>query len=367
MNKMNKWVIIVIVFSVLSMLHVHMVKAAPVQIILTVKASPDSSRATILTIKDIKLAERIIRSETRTKALSIPVSDVYLTLRNNGLEVTYLLDHRGNLYNEQNRELIEVHADVKRELIKHAEECRAAHYGKIISWVEAKTLIPKKMKFKVIDMETGITFHVQRRAGSSHADVQPLTKKDTAAMKQIYNGHWSWHRKAILVQTDHELLAASMHGMPHGGDGIPDNDFSGHFCIHFLGSSVHGSGNIDPEHQLMVHKAGGKLREYVDGASPYEMADIFISALNLKETQILKMIFPKSEHKQLEHYLQMKEHITGIRKRSDHHEQDVSDLLEIEIPVDVSIYQKAREERARLTFTLSRLSLIDPWKIDSIT
>ncbi|MCC3377949.1 hypothetical protein LKX83_33445, partial [Cohnella sp. REN36] len=71
-------------------------------------------------------------------------------------------------------------------------------------------------------------------AGKYHADVQPLTKADTKIMKQIYNGKWSWKRKAIVVKKDHHYYAASMQGMPHGGDGIPDNSFSGHFCIHFL-------------------------------------------------------------------------------------------------------------------------------------
>lgn len=61
-------------------------------------------------------------------------------------------------------------------------------------------------------METGLQFQVQRRAGKNHADVQPLTKQDTAVMKQIYQGKWSWKRRAILVRKDDQFLAASMHG-----------------------------------------------------------------------------------------------------------------------------------------------------------
>ena len=58
-------------------------------------------------------------------------------------------------------------------------------------------------------------------------------------MKTIYNGKWSWKRRAILIITHDQLLAASMHGMPHGA-GALKNGFPGHFCVHFYGSTTHG-------------------------------------------------------------------------------------------------------------------------------
>ena len=59
-------------------------------------------------------------------------------------------------------------------------------------------------------------------------------------MKSIYGGSWSWDRRAILVKYDGHVYAASMNGMPHEDDTISDNDFDGHFCIHFTGSKTHG-------------------------------------------------------------------------------------------------------------------------------
>jgi len=108
----------------------------------------------------------------------------------------------------------------------------------------------------VTDVRTGISFKVQRRGGSKHADVQPLTAADTAKMKQLY-GQWSWGRRAILVTVNGRTMAASMNGMPHGAGAITGNNFPGHFCIHFLGSRTHGTNSLDPDHQYMVRVAAG--------------------------------------------------------------------------------------------------------------
>src|SRR4051794_33771398 len=86
---------------------------------------------------------------------------------------------------------------------------------KVLPWERVNTILPKKSKFSIIDVESGLFFNVQRRAGNSHADVQPLTLKDTNIMKTIYDGKWSWRRRAIIVLANDRMIAASMHGMPH--------------------------------------------------------------------------------------------------------------------------------------------------------
>ena len=92
--------------------------------------------------------------------------------------------------------------------------------------------------FTVIDVETGKSFDVQRRAGSHHADVQPLTRKDTKVMKEIYHGHWSWRRRALLILAENRLLAASMHGMPHGA-GCISKWFPWTFFVYILPEVLH--------------------------------------------------------------------------------------------------------------------------------
>ncbi|MDF2958880.1 MAG: hypothetical protein K0S39_615 [Paenibacillus sp.] len=344
------------------------VLAAPeVKAELTVKASSESEMETKLTLINNKLVEDIVRTAVHKAASAIPVTDTTLTLKRNGTDITYLVDQKGHLFNPQSNETAELKAEAKTELMKYVGFARYSHYGQMVQWDKAKSLIPRKMKFKVIEIETGLGFNVQRRAGKHHADVQPLTKEDTAVMKQIYNGKWSWQRKAILVQAGDRWLAASMHGMPHGGDGIPDNDFSGHFCIHFLGSTTHGSGNVDPEHQLMAHKAGGKLEEYFAHASPYQIVDAYINAFNFHDSQILKMSFSNSKHPQLELLFANKDQITGIRKRVKTVVRDISGLISLEIPVEVGISRGGRgEETVTLLFQMKRTSPFEPWKIESI-
>ena len=125
----------------------------------------------------------------------------------------------------------------------------------LASWSKANQYFPLKSKAKVTDVATGKSFWVYRMGGTHHADVEPLTANDTAIMKSIYGGKWSWARRAIIVEINGRKMAASMNGMPHGSQTIHNNNFNGQFCIHFLGSTTHGSGKVDPDHQAMVKKA----------------------------------------------------------------------------------------------------------------
>jgi hypothetical protein len=106
----------------------------------------------------------------------------------------------------------------------------------------------------VKDCLTGKTFKCRRWAGANHLDAEPLTKKDTETMNSIY-GKWSWNRRPILVQYNGRIYAASMNGMPHGTTTIADNQFNGHFCIHFYGSKTHSTKKKDAAHQKAVATA----------------------------------------------------------------------------------------------------------------
>lgn len=166
---------------------------------------------------------------------------------------------------------------------------------KVLPWEQVNTILPKKSKFTIIDVESGLFFDVQRRAGSSHADVQPLTHSDTKMMKTIYNGKWSWRRRAIIVLTDDRMIAASMHGMPHGA-GALQNGFPGHFCVHFFGSTTHGLKNQDPAHKIMVIKAGGILDHYLSEVDPYEMIQVLEVAINQRDEGIMNRIVNENDH-----------------------------------------------------------------------
>lgn len=114
------------------------------------------------------------------------------------------------------------------------------------------------MIVKVTHVNTGLTFFARRFGGRFHADNEPLTVEDTNILRQIYGGSFSWGREAIIVEIGDRRIAASMNGMPHGGELIQDNNFQGHFCIHFYGSFLHETGRRDAEHQAMVRYAAGQ-------------------------------------------------------------------------------------------------------------
>lgn len=107
----------------------------------------------------------------------------------------------------------------------------------------------------ITDVETGLQWREQRRGGTNHADVQPLTKEDTKKLKKAYGGKWAWTRRAIWVTIDGVTYAASMNGMPHGSGKIKNNNFDGHHCIHFTNSRTHGTNKVCPNHQKMINKA----------------------------------------------------------------------------------------------------------------
>ncbi len=108
----------------------------------------------------------------------------------------------------------------------------------------------------VTDVRTGISFKVKRWSGAHHADVEPLTAADTAAMCRIYKVDDAqeisdknyYQRRPILVTINGHSYAASMYGIPHNypaGDTISGNDFYGQFCIHFTNSQLHDGKGVD--------------------------------------------------------------------------------------------------------------------------
>ena len=121
-----------------------------------------------------------------------------------------------------------------------------------LAWFGSEDVIPKGATVTIKDCKTGKTFTAVR--GSNHMDTEPASKADTATLKEIYGGSWSWRRRPILVKYNGHVYAASMNGMPHGTSTI-DNGFDGHFCVHFSGSKTHGTDRVDEDHQSAVAAA----------------------------------------------------------------------------------------------------------------
>lgn len=234
----------------------------------------------------------------------------------------------------------------------------------MLPWEKVNEIIPNKTVFTIIDVETGLSFQVQRRAGSQHADVQPLTKKDTQIMKKIYHDQWSWKRRAILVFIDQQMIAASMHGMPHGAGALP-NGFPGHFCVHFSGSITHRLKNEDLSHKLMILKAAGKLDEYMATVNPHELIKIFSIAITQEDPKILALTLSHSKHPNRLHKRVQDMTSFGIRSFPKQSIKDVNESLLVDIPVQVDIYKKGKgREKRMVIFTIWREGLTHRWFID---
>jgi hypothetical protein len=133
---------------------------------------------------------------------------------------------------------------------------------KLSNWDAINKVWKRWTNATVTDVRTGIQFRVVRRGGWWHADSEPLTAADTAKMKKACGGKWTWDRRPIWVTLDVNgvTYAASQHDMPHLVDGVKDNNFDGHFCIHFLHSRVHETGKECPRHQACVMYAYRKAK-----------------------------------------------------------------------------------------------------------
>ena len=136
----------------------------------------------------------------------------------------------------------------------------SASSGKItterLDWFNGgKNVIPNGAVFQIKDVSTGLIFSARRQSGGNHMDAEPLTAEDTAILKKINGGTFSWRRRAVLVKYNGHVYAASIYSEPHGTNTILDNNFDGQFCLHFYGSKTHGTDRVDADHQKCVEQA----------------------------------------------------------------------------------------------------------------
>lgn len=345
------------------------------KITITVRSSHNASLFSRLDIDSPEVSQALIKAKEEKVSSAFFLTDVYVTVLQGAKETHFRLEQSGNLWKESELKRLVLPRKVSDKLLDAAKALRKRHYGKLIPWEDAKHLITRKSIFSITDLETGLTFQVQRRAGDAHADVQPLTKEDTKIMKQIYNGRWSWNRKAILVHSGHQWMAASMNGMPHGRDGIPGNGFSGHFCVHFYRSTTHRANHPDLAHQLMVHKAAGDLKSFFAAASPLVLAESFIEAMNHQDAEILRQVSEGIAKEKLGHFVQEMGAISSIRiikeRGSDksYHKSDTGSDEKFfeELKLPIAIDKNGGSKRATVyRFIFSKVAGQSQWRIEDI-
>ena len=238
-------------------------------------------------------------------------------------------------------------------------------YGQFLTWSEVNRIFLKFDKARIRDLETGMSFMVQRRAGSNHADVQPLSAEDSAVMKTIYGGKWSWKRRAIIVELKGYRIAASMNGMPHGAGAIQGNDFNGHFCLHFRDSKLH-TNKVNLAHQLMIWKAANVVEEMMGSASPRRVTEVMLEAMAQEDAgltlKFIKIPGPESPG-EIKRQLDELKWIVVSEIKQAQAENESSPI--INVVVSYGLNDGTQVKNRRIPFRLVRDKGDIPWKIDA--
>lgn len=106
----------------------------------------------------------------------------------------------------------------------------------------------------IVDVKTGTRIRIRRLYGSNHCDVEPATKSDTAKLKKLYGGKWSWNSRGVLLIAGGKTYAAAINSMPHGGQISRTNGYPGQFCLHLNNCKTHGSNKVNTAHQTNIRK-----------------------------------------------------------------------------------------------------------------
>ena len=125
-----------------------------------------------------------------------------------------------------------------------------------MNWFDGGSSVLKKGHYGYIyDIDTGLTVHIKRMGGTSHADCEPATKTDTAKLKKIAGGSFSWDSQAVILYADGKFVACAINTKPHGDQTISSNGYDGQFCLHMVGSKTHGTDTVNEEHQKSINRA----------------------------------------------------------------------------------------------------------------
>ncbi len=122
-----------------------------------------------------------------------------------------------------------------------------------MKWYDGGSSVLRKGEYGALyDIETGMRLKIKRMGGSSHADVEPASKSDTAKLKKM---GYSWDRRPGILYSDGKFVACSFATQPHGDQTLSKNGYHGQFCLHMVGSKTHGSDHVDADHQAAIKKA----------------------------------------------------------------------------------------------------------------
>ena len=217
-----------------------------------VKYLNTSSRTTVYTSKSTHVYKSASSSsdkvsvEANTKLYVVGVSGDYLRVQNsNGSKTGYVPS-----------------SDVSRSkssLVKKSVSGSSSSWkSKVVklNWYDGGSSVLDTGDYGYIyDIDSGVTVKIKRMGGHSHADCEPATAADTAKLKKIAGGSFSWDCIPVILHAGGKYVACSINTMPHGDQTISDNGYDGQFCLHMVGSKTHGSDSVNESHQSAINKA----------------------------------------------------------------------------------------------------------------
>lgn len=125
-----------------------------------------------------------------------------------------------------------------------------------MNWFKGGSNVLRKGHYGTIyDIDTGISLRIKRMGGHYHADVEPATAADTAKLKRVAGGHFSWGSEAVILKAGGKYVACGINTKPHGDQTIYNNNYDGQFCLHMSGSKTHASSKENSHHQSSINRA----------------------------------------------------------------------------------------------------------------
>ena len=126
---------------------------------------------------------------------------------------------------------------------------------KKMNWSEGNGAFPRGAYATIYDIDTGISVRIKRMGGLNHADVEPVSKTDTANLLRIAGGEFSWTSHAVILMYNGQYIACGINTKPHGNQTITDNNYDGQFCLHMVGSVTHENNSVNESHQTSIRRA----------------------------------------------------------------------------------------------------------------
>lgn len=126
----------------------------------------------------------------------------------------------------------------------------------MLDWFNGGSSVLKTGSYGYIyDIDTGISLRIKRMGGHNHADVEPATASDTANLKKIAGGSFSWDSHAVILYAGGKYVACAINTMPHGDQTISSNGYDGQFCLHMVNSLTHDTETVNESHQSAIKRA----------------------------------------------------------------------------------------------------------------